>query len=163
MTLAERNAFGNLILLCVPHHKRVDKDETTYSIGTLDEWKQSREAPGHGALDSIGLSRDELEDAITESIESVKEQIGAALARFERVDAEAAALIRALMQQLTEQRRYVVDPDTAAILLRASRDLVHLQDTASILMKASGNLQGLQDSAAALSRAADKIARSRDR
>lgn len=37
MPLAERNAEDNLMLLCLDHHKIVDDDPTTYTVGRLHE------------------------------------------------------------------------------------------------------------------------------
>ncbi len=45
----ERNSFGNLVLLCLVHHKIVDKlQPDDFTIETLQNWKTIREAPGGG-------------------------------------------------------------------------------------------------------------------
>jgi hypothetical protein len=44
MTDDERRSFSNLILLCVPHHERIDKREPEkYSIELLHQWKVDHE------------------------------------------------------------------------------------------------------------------------
>ena len=52
----DRKAFPNLILLCLVHHKRVDRTHSEeYSPDMLLGWKADREANGQGAL--AGLTR----------------------------------------------------------------------------------------------------------
>lgn len=69
MTDAERRAFENLILLCVPHHKLVDgrrRDE--FPPEMLQGWKSSNEpAEGIEALASAGLT-DEILETVMEQI-----------------------------------------------------------------------------------------------
>lgn len=69
MTDQERRAFGNLILLCAPHHKLVDgrrRDE--FPPDLLQRWKRDNEPPeGMEALASAGLT-DEVLDAVMEQI-----------------------------------------------------------------------------------------------
>ena len=69
MTDAERRAFENLILLCVPHHKLVDgrrRDE--FPPEMLQGWKSANEpAEGIEALASAGLT-DEVLEAVMEQI-----------------------------------------------------------------------------------------------
>lgn len=69
MTDAERRAFENLILLCVPHHKLVDgrrRDESSPEM--LQGWKSSNEpAEGVEALASAGLT-DEILETVMEQI-----------------------------------------------------------------------------------------------
>ncbi len=49
----ERHSFENLILLCGPHHKVIDDDETAYTVERLLEMKQSHESmhAGHQDVD----------------------------------------------------------------------------------------------------------------
>src|SRR4051794_30247438 len=51
MTDAERAAFDNLVLMCTPHHKVVDRLEPEkYPVETLQEWKTANEP---GGFDSV--------------------------------------------------------------------------------------------------------------
>ncbi|WP_134765098.1 hypothetical protein [Nocardioides sp. 1609] len=82
MTDAERRAFENLILLCVPHHKLVDgrrRDEFTPEM--LQGWKRSNEpAEGIEALASAGLT--------DEILETVMEQVVTRVGPKREVDVE---------------------------------------------------------------------------
>lgn len=44
LTLKERSAFENLILMCGVHHPLVDKQWESYPAGMLKEWKEKHEA-----------------------------------------------------------------------------------------------------------------------
>ncbi len=57
MTDAERAAFANLILLCSAHHKLVDRDEPTYPVERLEEWKADNEDDDLAALAGASLKR----------------------------------------------------------------------------------------------------------
>lgn len=69
MTDAERRAFENLILLCVPHHKLVDgRRRGEFSPEMLQCWKSANEpAEGIEALASAGLT-DEILETVMEQI-----------------------------------------------------------------------------------------------
>ncbi|XVU26465.1 hypothetical protein ACQPZJ_05260 [Actinoplanes sp. CA-054009] len=162
MTDEERNSFDNLVLLCIVHHKIVDRirpDE--FSIEVLEAWKDNREGPGLAALRGLrGLTEDRLQDLITESFASVTAQIDEAVDRLSAIDAEAANLLRPLVAQLAESKftsRYP-DEDVAAMLLRAGQKLGHLQDSAATLRSAADKAAGLQDAAAALRDVAQSLA-----
>jgi hypothetical protein len=172
----ERNAFENLVLLCVPHHKTVDRDEKTYPIVLLEAWKAQREASGQSALSGLRhLTEEKLDDMLTTALSSVNTQVSEALSRFERVDAESAQLIKQLMIGLKDARRYYgVDPDTVAILSNAARQLGpfednvvrfrsaaeglgQLEDNSNRLQRAADGLRGLEDNAARLASAAESL------
>lgn len=65
----ERRAFGNLILLCVPHHKLVDgRRRDDFPPDLLQRWKRDNEPPdGIEALTSAGLT-DKILDTVMEQI-----------------------------------------------------------------------------------------------
>lgn len=64
MTDDERRAFPNLVLLCGPHHKLVDKIRPdAYSIQDLEAWKRAADPDGSTELSS--LTDSDLEDART--------------------------------------------------------------------------------------------------
>lgn len=44
LTLEQRNAYENLILLCPTHHVLVDKQPNTYTVADLRRWKRDVEA-----------------------------------------------------------------------------------------------------------------------
>lgn len=44
LSLEQRNAYDNLIVLCPNHHKIVDEYENTYTVDVLKSWKRDREA-----------------------------------------------------------------------------------------------------------------------
>ncbi|MCM3662388.1 hypothetical protein M3148_15515 [Georgenia satyanarayanai] len=69
MTDEERRAFGNLILLCGPHHKLVDgRRRHEFPADLLEHWKRDNEPPdGIEALASAGLT-DEMLDTVMEQI-----------------------------------------------------------------------------------------------
>jgi hypothetical protein len=52
LTLDERNAEANLLLLCMPHHKKADDDPATYTVGVLQELKRSH---AHWVTERMGL------------------------------------------------------------------------------------------------------------
>lgn len=103
LSVPQRNAFENLILLCVPHHNVVDKDVETYTIEKLTGWKEARETQGQSVLRGLrGLTEEQLREMIETSFQATVDQLSEAIAKFERVDAEAAALIKSLMGALEE-------------------------------------------------------------
>ncbi len=70
MTDAERASYGNLILLCVPHHKLVDRLEPEkYPVELLTKWKVDNETTeGMEALRSVANDAN-LEDLIASVVE----------------------------------------------------------------------------------------------
>src|ERR1051325_6062884 len=144
MSEKELNHFDNLILLCLPHHKVVDKIRPRdFSIETLEAWKADKEGPGVSALRGLrGVTEDQLQTLIADSFVQVTDDIHEAVNRLAAIDAEAAALLSPLVDQLAEAQfhRYFPSEDVASILDTASRKLEHLQDTAPKLQKAVGHL-----------------------
>jgi hypothetical protein len=98
-------SFDNLLLLCVPHRKTIDRDEKAHPADLLETWKAQREASGHRALRELGaLPEDQIDVLLTTAFSTVQEQISDALSRFEKADPESAQLIRQLVNGLNEQR-----------------------------------------------------------
>lgn len=161
MTDSERNAFTNLVLLCLVHHKIVDKIRPDdFTIETMQEWKQQREAAGHAALSGLqGLTEDRLQEMIGDSFQAFKGQFDDALGQLARVNEEAADLLRPLVAELAEARFQArfPDQDTATMLADAADQLVNLPDAAAVLYDAASKLDGLEGRAAILSRAAEQI------
>lgn len=68
MSDAQRAAFPNLILLCSGHHKLVDRDDTTYRVELLEEWKAANEDDDLAALAGAGLNEDTLAAVLEEIV-----------------------------------------------------------------------------------------------
>lgn len=74
MTDDQRRAFENLILLCTPHHKWVDRlHPEDYPVEVLKEWKRERESTA--GIDNIALSS-LTEDHLIELIERAVRSAG---------------------------------------------------------------------------------------
>ena len=122
---ADRDSLGNVLLLCVPHRRIVDRDEKTYPAELLQTWLPA----GNGLLKDLGgLTEARLEGLLTDAFRAAKEQISDALVRFEEIDKEAAQLLRHLIDG---HDRYGVDPQIVAILTRVSRALGALEEPAA--------------------------------
>jgi hypothetical protein len=73
MSVDERRAFSNLILLCKPHHDLVDKTHPErYGIASLEQWKFQKEA-GHSEQLAAepGLSEEFLEDTLRNAVVNI--------------------------------------------------------------------------------------------
>ena len=149
MTDDERNGFDNLVLLCGVHHKIVDKIRPgDFSIEMLQDWKTIREGSGLGALRSLrGLTEERLQELIGGSFVEVATQIEDAVDRLAAIDAEAAELLRPLVEQMAELKfsRVYPDEDVAGMLLRAGQKLSHLGDSATLLRSAADKAAELED------------------
>ncbi|MEV0227211.1 hypothetical protein [Streptomyces sp. NPDC050704] len=92
-TVKQRNGFGNLMLLCTPHHKTVDgPNSATYPVELLEGWKHDREAEGQDALAGLrDLSEEDLLGmctALRDELVAVLEQIaGSSHEILHRLDA----------------------------------------------------------------------------
>ncbi|WP_125801848.1 hypothetical protein [Amycolatopsis sp. WAC 01416] len=153
------DAFENLLFLCKPHHDTIDESGAgaRFTIKVLEEWKNEREFGLYDGLRGLrDIDEDELVDRIAEAVDEQNRDIRATLNRLEKTDAEAAALIRELNDEIRELRRSgsVLDPDAVNMLGAAAHDLIHLPDSASQLYMAARDLSHLRDSAAILDRAA---------
>jgi hypothetical protein len=72
MTDKQRAAFDNLILLCVPHHKLVDRlRPNEYPIETLLEWKRANE-PDEGIEILRALTESNLEESLAKVMKDVR-------------------------------------------------------------------------------------------
>ena len=74
----ERRAFGNLILLCKPHHTLVDKTHPErYTSNDLQQWKHEREDAGVGALEGDSEINDStIEEALTSVAITIAGDVG---------------------------------------------------------------------------------------
>jgi hypothetical protein len=155
------NSFDNLVLLCLVHHKIVDKIRPhDFSIEILQDWKTAREASGQASLRGLrGVTEERLQEMIAESFLTVRTQIQDAIGRLEAVDLEAANLLRPLIDELAEARinAYFPNEDVATMLASAGHNLANLEDAAAILATAADKLTNLEDSAGMLASAAENL------
>lgn len=126
----DANSFGNLLLLCVPHRKAIDRDESAHPADLLEMWKADREASGKEALRDLGaLPEGQIDELLTAAFSAVQEQVGDALSRFEKAEPESAQLLRQLVNGLTEQRN------------RPGAEITRLNEVASRLDEAVRKLE----------------------
>ncbi|MGC7096721.1 hypothetical protein ACPZ19_18770 [Amycolatopsis lurida] len=152
------DAFENLLFLCKPHHDTVDEQGAArrFTIEVLEGWKLEREEDRYEKLRGLrDITEDGLVERITSALEERNHDIRTTLTRLERTDAEAAALIRELSDEIKGLRNAgsVLDPDAVSMLNAAARDLGHLQDSASMLSSAARDLSHLEESAHELANA----------
>ncbi|WP_406073149.1 HNH endonuclease signature motif containing protein [Streptomyces virginiae] len=161
LSLDEKNAFSNLLLLCKVHHVRVDgHGSEQYTVELLQTWKEQRESDGTAPLLELqGLTEERLRELVSESFAAFQDETHEALAELARIAPEAAATLRVLVEELRDPRvhGFGIDPDVASWLRSASDGLGHLQDTAPLLWNVARDLRHLQDSASLLRSAADSL------
>jgi hypothetical protein len=127
---AAADTFDDVLLLCVPHRRSIDRDRTDHPADLLETWKDQREAGGRKALRDLPV--DQLEDLIAGASAAVREQIGAALARFAETDPESADLLRLLIDGLDGRRhRTGADRQTADLLREVTRLVEQLRGPAA--------------------------------
>lgn len=159
MTEQERKSFSNLLLLCVFHHKLVDRKPTgdNYSVETLQEWKGQRE--GELTHDLSGLTEDDLTDILSsvlqEIISETKDELLAAIAKVENISRDSAELLRALVAE-TFNRPYL-DADTVSLLAESARVFKNLPDYAPMLAESSRTLGYLPDYAPMLNESSREL------
>lgn len=111
MSAEERRSFSNLILLCHPHHAIVDKRRPQdFSIEILETWKAEREKDHEAALSRLRwVTPEGLQQILSASLEERDQRLHSALERLEQNDAEAAQLLRGLMDEVAGLRhlRYI--------------------------------------------------------
>lgn len=102
MTEEERKAFTNLILLCHPHHTIVDKlRPQDFSISTLQKWKARREAANQEALSRLReVTPDALQTMLADALKDRDEKLEGAIEQLHLVNAEAAQLLRGVLDEL---------------------------------------------------------------
>lgn len=172
MTDRDRNAFGNLVLLCAVHHKHVDRYPVEYSVADLLAWKATAEqetpSPFEGA---VNIADDaSLQALIDTQFAAGLDRLDRAVDRLEDLDKEAANLLRPLLQHLQAQQvsHPYLDEGIVLTLDDATRRLVEAEGIALSLDSASRRLQGIGDivqqarsAATALNSAANRLAENR--
>jgi hypothetical protein len=151
MTDRQRNSFASLVLLCVVHHNRVDRDHGEYSVERLVQWKQDAERRSDHAMrgladiDWTGVNDRLLEEVIVNAFDQQLDRLHDAVTRLEDFDSEAAALIRPLIDELAAARisRPVLNEDMIELLHSSSRQLTGLEDTVVHLSIAAERLEKL--------------------
>ncbi|XVU22326.1 hypothetical protein ACQPZJ_34340 [Actinoplanes sp. CA-054009] len=108
LPLADYDSFDNLLLLCVPHRKTIDRDEKAHPVELLETWKPKPPGPLSSLRD---LTEERLDALLTTAFATAHNQIDEALTAFEKTDPAAAQLLRELTDTLHDQRsRYGADP-----------------------------------------------------
>ena len=153
-------SFDNLLLLCVPHRKTIDRDEHAHPIALLDTWRPRPGTDDNGALTDLrDLTEARLDDLLKTAFSVVQEQVAEALSRFEQSDPESAQLVRQLVSAPNDQRdRYRADREVAGILGQVTRQLNSLQDSADRIQKATGQPAGPADNPAGLDASLRRLA-----
>jgi len=163
MSDAQRRAFVNLLLLCLVHHKRVDRTHPNeHTPEMLLKWKSDREARGQDALAGLTrLTEDGLRDIITEAFGAKQDQIMQTLARLEDNDTQAADLLREMIGELERFRQSsaLFDPDAAVRLYYASTYLadMDLAGSAARLLSMSSALEHLPSTVESLQQVVNRM------
>jgi hypothetical protein len=134
MSDQQRRHVANLLLLCDVHHRIVDEHELAYPARTLRRWKAQREVGPRQALERLReVTPDGLRELVADGLRDHDDKLAHALGRLGDRDAEAAALMRGLIDELTEaytwQRRRMPDPYVMADFSRAVGKLAGMSGT----------------------------------
>jgi hypothetical protein len=141
MAVRERNAYPNLLLLCVPHHTQVDADEAAFPADMLLKWKVAKEKEMGPALATIGtLTQEMLQDVIKDAIGDVTADLDAAVRKLEQVAPNLARTVNLFVDTVGVATGAILDPDLVFSLSDASRSLRDLEDWAPMLMSAATKL-----------------------
>ncbi|WP_433531249.1 hypothetical protein ACQPYA_03825 [Micromonospora sp. CA-263727] len=144
MSNPERNHFRNLILLCEPHHKVVDRQENLhiYTVDLLTDWKEQVEGDLSDELDEIDwLTQDRLRVILAEAIDDTRVGIDAALAKVHGVGSETLDLVKQLVADAFT--RPYLDAQTAQALRSSAEELRHLPQSAEMLSYSASSLSRL--------------------
>lgn len=175
MPLPARNSFGNLLLLCKPHHDQVDSRalEHKFPKEELLIWKTTREGDYAGDLLELGtVTEDMLKGWMTDAIADTRGEIADAFDRLQDVSSEFLASLKQaaldffdlpyLDSEDIRSLHYTATvfqsiPDYADLLRDSARDLRHLPDTTDVLTVITHQLGNLPDSTDILFSAARMI------
>ncbi|MFC4066745.1 hypothetical protein [Actinoplanes subglobosus] len=102
MPAAERDGFGNLMLMCTPHHAEIDNKrdgETRYPAELLRKWKKEHEGRHGVALEKLGqLDLDRLGDALAEVFVPPVDRLNAIADQLERTGIDNKRAVAQLRQ-----------------------------------------------------------------
>jgi len=160
MTDEERRDYSNVILVCTPHHKQIDRKsyEHKFPVELLRTWKREREGDFADQLKGLDdLTEDKLQSMMTEAIHGAKSELIAGIDELAAVSKEAAEMLRSLVAE-TFERPYL-DLDAVASLAQSARMLSHLQDSAYTLNNAAWALIRMEGQATILHDAAQAVTR----
>lgn len=166
MTDDQRRGFGNLVVMCKPHHEVIDvRQPELYPAEVLLRWKDQREASPREALERLReVTPSGLRTIVADGLRAHDASLMEALVRLEAGDREAARLMRSLVDELTEaysRLRQGIDPGTVDLLYRASRNLGSNLDPGVVdqLDRAARQLARLQSTLDAFIDAAPRLRR----
>lgn len=136
MTDEQRRAWPNLIFLCTPHHRYVDKTRPElYPRAVLERWKSEREARGYAQLKGLAdLTEDRLERMLRSALaEAISDMRAGGIAP----DQETARIIESAARQ--------INSDVAETLHLASNSLTSVlsEDNVQTLWNAAQILQDI--------------------
>ena len=165
MTDVERRSLPNLLLLCKPHHARVDEERTRhqYPAKLLRQWKEERERPL--AKEMVGLTK-LTEDDLRSMLETSASTLRAALMRS--IDSLSAGNdeVRDILRSLVDEpfTRVQRDPQLLEYMEHNGRIMDALEEygpkmylAAKVLEDSSGTLSDFVNAVGSLGRADDLI------
>lgn len=156
LTVEQRNAFDNVLLLCDGHHKVVDRLEPEkYSAELLRQWKADREAPGMATLLPVGLDEQRLTAIFEGALDERTARLEEAITKLTTVDPDAAEVVRGALEAADSLGHL---GSSASDLMEAADLLGDLQGSARALLEAADLLSGLGDDAKTLTKAAESLA-----
>ena len=166
----ERDAFINLLLLCLPHHGEVDDKKTgglLYPPEVLREWKVAHEGPDGPVLAALGrIDEDRIGELLAEAFTPPVERLQAIADQLEQTGTLTAASLRELRQVIGVLMDSPVGPDRrTALMLAEAADVYGTRSftrAASQLSAAADSLafDNLGRHVSAMSDAAESIAAS---
>jgi hypothetical protein len=148
MSDLERNHFRNLILLCEPHHKVVDRNSNLhiYTVDLLTEWKEQVEGDLSDELDEIDwLTQDRLKTIMAQAIDDTHAYLTTALTKVHGIGTETLGLLKQLVSDAFSLP--YIDPETAESLKSSAEELRHLPVSVETLGRSARDLRGLPGSA----------------
>jgi hypothetical protein len=165
MPVPERNSFGNLLLLCKPHHTEVDSKalENKFPKEMLIKWKTAREGDYADDLLDLGpVTESMLKGWMTEAIGDTRDEIASAFDRLQDVSSDFLASLKQVALDFFDlpylgpedikSLQYTATvfqhiPDYADQLSNSAHDLRHLPDTAELLTYITPQFRNLPDTA----------------
>lgn len=148
---SERDAFRNLLLLCLPHHAEVDDRRTgqrLYPAEVLLEWKRKHEGDNNAELSRIGpVDEDAFMEYVAEVFEPPLKRLESIANRLEQtgsLNASTAVELRGIVSALTDNP-VGLDARSVRILADAvdrlggrsfSRTVAHFSEAAAVMARA---------------------------
>jgi len=162
MTPAERSSIQNIMLLCVGHHKLIDREPTAsrYTVEMLRSWKSDREGDYAPELNGIGVVTElRLQELIVESVVKTKDDLLSVVDELRLSNDTTIETLRSMILESFD-RRYA--SDDAQLLYEAAMRLGHLHDHAPMIYEAALKLSHLHDHTPMIYEAALKLSRLND-